>query len=106
MKFPYVFDFEWAIVIQDALHYGDLLFTDGANSFLCVETKSVEPTVFTASPPNKKTLSTKRHKSKKNAVTQTAKYVSALHKSSPHIVLTEGVVVTEREVQHVLTLSR
>ena len=105
-KYPYVFDFEWSIMINGSLHYGDLLFTDGANNFLCVETKSVEPTAFAATPQNKQTLHTKRHKSKKSALDQTAKYVRALHDSAPYVTCTEGVVVTERTVQRVLKLDR
>ena len=103
-RYPFIFDYEWMVVIGGKLHVGDMLFADGYGRFLVVEAKSVLRGPFAVG--SGRTQRTRRNMARKKSRQQAELYARAWHSLNPQVLMTEGVAVTGGDMEHIVTLSR
>ena len=91
-KFPYTYEHEWFVYKNYAyMGKGDIIMTDGKNSFLVVEFKYIDPRSAG------KTQRVKRTKKRKEVKEQAKFYVEAFRKSHPNAKVS-GMAYTNEEI--------
>lgn len=103
-RYPFIFDYEWMVIIGGKLHVGDMLFADGGGRFLVVEAKSVLRGPFAVG--SGRTQRTRRNMARKKSRQQAELYARAWHALNPQVLVTEGVAVTGSDMEHIVTLTR
>ena len=99
--YPYVFDFYWEVLPGVSHFTGDLLFTDGLNRFLVVETQLLETGLT-----HQEIRSRRRNARRRHGRQKLVHGMHIWHFSQPQVVLTEGLWVTEEGVKAAEPLHR
>jgi len=104
-QYPLFYDYEYLLPLANGVCMGDCLFTDGRNNFMAVEVKSLLPGEL-YNPSRKANTARRSRRMKRTQVTsQAAHYANHWHKCNPQVAKTEGVVVTDRSIERVITLQ-
>ena len=106
-QYPLFYDYEYVLPLAYGnVSMGDCLFTDGRNNFMAVEVKSLLPGELYNPSRKAGTARKSRTLKRKEVSSQAAYYAKHWHEFNPQVTKTEGFVMTDNGIQHVLTLDR
>lgn len=105
--YPLFYDYQYLVPLESGgVCEGDCIFTDGSNSFMVVEVKSLLPGELHSPLRQAKTARKSRQDKRKIVMQQAMFYAERWHNFNPQVARTEGVIATEDGLQHVVTFHR
>ena len=102
-RFPYVIDYYYTIYRKGFAHRGTFVFSDAKDQLLLVEGLSVTSDQL-RNGGSSKTRQKLRNRKRKTLRNKLRSLAQLIHYSNINVMRTEGVIVTDNDIEHFITL--